>query len=1039
MTGAAPLLAVALLLPQDDLQKVVEKIEKAYAPIRSILCQFEISTPSGEMESYGSWEHRTHQLRFVRDRYMAADVFWSSMDWSSSMTVSSSVVRQGDHVFEKACYFHRGVQFVIASKAQAGLPRRLSWFAEFRNGLRNKDLGLVAAALRPRDFLTMRERIVVGRESVDGRDYDTLTISFMTIYGPSLRVQHFIEASTGRYAFIECEIGGERGRLAVREHQEVAGVPFPKEIRFEPLSRRFKGVLGLLCLPLTVRVLAANSDEIPREPPSWIQDPALPENDTGDPGEILAMAKAKPDDAVLQLRAFNALVNDPGVLLLEYEATLQELGKRLRSAKSDSPLVAELACALLVSTGMTEEFDARIAAIAAKGPLPSGLAVLRLQFLFERDQIQESLKAYEACLADPFARACAAEYELPLRIRAAPSAAAIAELVAERTRDLDWPAKIQILNRIEVEPPRVVPGPGAAGSSRAAFSKLPPDVLARLSDGFPAPELRILLARARWKAVGEELRAAEAYLAATAGNPAAFDALREELTRFATAHPIDTLVERLAKSDKLKTVYFLIRHAEKQMRAGNPDAGVASIESAIIHLSKGARLMERTAGIFVEAEPAISNLLKELASKDRAPLARRLLIAAAASPRDSLLLWYSLRSSDLVQLFRDDKAEAYRFARMLDPEAKNSVSTYLGLTPADVREAAEASLSGGTPQIADARHLASLIREEVGRAEAESLAMLVARAAELFPQDYAAAVAAGDAWYVAGNFPKAAERYRRAVDLRPDHGSESAETDDEEDEFFLMRRLMRSEESRPSAGQFLTLPVLVKLADSLRESQGKERAVAELENWMAAHPADRDRVDGARALDLLGESRRAFDLMKAVLLGPSDGWNDRAIARARLDAANEMMRIAAAGGDAVGAFVVAQILAGREGLLEKMFLCPPWDDDGHPAFEQAFKVLAKHESGDGETQLLDAFLALPASELSPEKAAVARHAVERLAAAFVEEREAASETLYELGPAASSFLRDAIRSKDPEVERRARLLMRPWAEDVLRRRFEGRP
>lgn len=1040
MAGAAALLAIRLLVPQDDLERIVEKIEKAYAPIRSILCQFEVDTSPSEV-IYRYAPRRVHQLRIVRDRYQAADVFTTVWNGETKGAILSvSIVQQGDHIFEKTiCTISEEQLFVTAKKARADMAVTKSSYGEILTEMGVSDLGLVSAALQPRALLRQRNRVYAGRESIEGRDYDTLEVSSTSgIPGLGRQVRYYIDASTGRFAFIECVIAMERVRFEIQEHQEIAGVPFPKVIRFQPMGETSDGVLDGYGSPLTIRVLAANSDEIPQEPPAWTSDPALPDLETGDFKELLRRAKENPKDPLLQLRAINALLNEPESLLGAREGVAQEAIERLRSAQSDSPLIAELACALLAASDRMEEFDARIAAIAAKGPLPPGLAVLRLKSFFERNRAQDGLMAYEACLGDPFARACAADYELPLRVRAAPSAAAVAKLVDERTRGLEWPAKLRVLDQIESTPPRVIAGIVTRMPSRSAFSELPKDILARISDGFPAPELRVLLARSHWKAAGGASRAAEAYLAAVAENPAAFDALRGEMARFATAHPVDDFVERLARSDKVETVEFLTSHARKKLQEGDPDAAAASIESAIAHLAKGARLVDPMADFADVPDPAVSKLLQELMAIDRAPLARRLLIAAAGSSRNSLLLWISDHAADGTRIFQGDKAEAYRFACALDPDATISAFTHLGLTPKDVRKAAEASLRGSNPQIADARHLASLIREVQSKGEAESLAMLVARAAEVFPQDYAAAAAAGDAWRVAGDSAKAAEYYRRAIRLRPEEDSDSSVPGQEEDDdpSGPVRRLVGSNEGRQQDGRLLRLPVLVKLADSLRTWQGKERALAELETWIAAHPKERDQVEGARALDHLGESKRAFDLMKAVFLGPLDRWNDRAIARARADAAGEMMRIAAANGDAAGAYIVAHILSERQSLRPSAFSVVI-SAALHPAIELAHQILCQHVSDDGEAKLLDAFWGLPAPEPSAETAAAARLAVERLAAPFLEEREAAFETLHDLGPAAAPFLRDAIRSQDPEVKRRARLLVRPWAVDALRRSFEA--
>jgi tetratricopeptide (TPR) repeat protein len=1041
MSGVGAALLAALLLPQDDLERVVEKIEKAYAPIRSLVCQFELDMSGGERARYWGSMRRIHQLRVVRDRYQASEVFMTmSMGGMGGTTMSTSVVRQGDQVFEKAFYATMGEQqFVTARKIKADEAEAQSPFGQRMSELGGSDLGVISMAIHPRELLRPGRRIQVGRETIEGREHDTLAISSPLGYADmEMRIKHYVDAASGRFSFSECEVAGERFRLAIPEHQEVAGVPFPKVIQW--LGGRFRA-FDPFGQTLSIRILSANRDDIPRDPPGWIADPALPEHEAGDPKPLLASAKERPDDAVAQLRALNALLGGGGIFMRDEEGSLRETVERLRSAKSDSPLIAELACALLAAAGMTEEFDARVAAAASKGPLSPVLAVLRLKSLFERDKNEEGLKAYEACLGDPFSRACAAEYEIALRVRSAPHAAAVADLVAERTRDLDWPAKLRVLDQIEGAPPRVMRGVGAAGASRETFTKLAPDVLARLADGFAAAELRVLLARTFWKAAGEEGRAAAAYLAAVQDN-AAFQALREEMTRFAAAHPIDSVVERLAKSEKLESVEFLTRHAEEKFQAGDAAAATASLETAIAHLGKGARLVDQPAFPFDEPDPGLPKLLKELAAKNQAVLARRLLVAAAGTNRELLMMWVSAGGSELTWVFRDDKPEAYRFARALDPDAASAVASQLGLGPKDVREAAEAALDGGDAQIADARHLASLIGEGMAKGEAEALAKLVGRAAASFPQDHAAAAAAGDAWHVAGDPSKAAEAYRRALDLRPDEGAEAASSEQEEDEMWPMRRIMRSREGRRSEGRFLHLPVLVKLADCLRTLHGQDKAVSDLEEWIAARPKERDRIEGARALDRLGQSRRAFELLKGVFLGVPEGWNDRNVAKLRTAAAEELMRIAASGGDAVTAYLVAEM------VLERVKSTPDVDDSPYswftdefpsPAFVLANQVVAQHASGEGEAKLLDAFLALEAPPPSPETEAAARRAVQGLAAPFLEEREAASEALENLGPAAAPFLRESIRSRDPEIERRARSLMRPWATRALRRNFEGRP
>ncbi|HLG42823.1 MAG TPA: hypothetical protein VI643_05615, partial [Planctomycetota bacterium] len=432
-------LILALLAPQDDLDKLVERIDKAYAPIRSIVCQFEIDFGETEMALYFGSMRRIQQLRVVRGRYQANDVFMTmQMPGAGNYIVLTSLVRQGDRVFEKAFYGGAGEQhFVTAKRIPAAQAQGASLISIMLSEIGGSDLGIVSHALNPRSLLDRRESIKVGRETVEGKTYDTLSLESRSAY-VEYEAKHFIDAETGRFEFADLQMGGERLRVKIAERQDVAGVPFPKTFEFESTGGRERP-FGGIAKSVKVRVVEANSDRIPAELPAWTSDPALPDHDPApNPDALLKEAKEKPEDAALQLRALNAFTI--GVFSGDREdlGSFKDLIERLQNSKSDSPLVNELAASLLLASAKNEEFDRRVAAADARGSRSAGLAVLRLKSLFDRDETDAALKAFEACQSDPFAKACAADYELPLRVRAAPDAAGVVTVVAERTRGLDW-------------------------------------------------------------------------------------------------------------------------------------------------------------------------------------------------------------------------------------------------------------------------------------------------------------------------------------------------------------------------------------------------------------------------------------------------------------------------------------------------------------------------------------------------------------------------------------------------------------------------
>jgi tetratricopeptide (TPR) repeat protein len=1031
-----PLLAALLLcIPvQDDLDKVVEKIEKAYAPITSAIVEYETVQTNRSMAAFLGAMKRTYHLRYVRGGYQSTDLFMSLESMGRNVHFSTSVVRIADRICHKSFVFAAGDEEILiaekvgASDESSGRPS----LAAYLTLMTGDDFGLLSTALNPRWLLAMRDSVLTGTRMVEGTEYHTVEYKVnFELAGDKITVTHYFDKKTGRVGFSEMDMSGMfRARLVIEETQEVAGVPIPRKIQLKPIGagRGFGG--SLLANAVNVRVIAANSDKIPKDPPAWIRDPALPERTRGTIEEALQAAEKNPNDPKAQLRALSALGNQgmraPDSRQQRRKHT-PKLLDRLIKCETDSELVHELVGASLLAKGDPDRLDKRVEAAAKAGKRTPFLAFLHLKSLSARNKNQEVLKAFEACQGDPFTRACAAQYELGVRIRVAEDAAAISAIVSQRVKGLDWDGRLAILDRIEGPPAPTVPGLGVQASTVSELSSRAREILDELARTAETPEILILTARAFWKQDGGAAKAAELYLLATE-NAQAFTAIASEAARFAESHPDDKLIEKLIAAPKLKTVKFLIKQAAAKLKADDKEAALRAVRAATAFLEKGAKIfaggMQELWG-GMNQDRTFPDLLKALFKSEASDEAHRLVIAAAKSDPVLVRSLLEMRPDDeLMKALGTPKSKAYELLRALDAQAERGLRRSLQLSREDLLKLIRARLAAGTHDVVDGRQLAALGSHRLPEVEAKEMAELMKSFADQFPREHDLQAGTGDAYRTAAMLPQAIEMYRRAVQTRPD--LLAIPEMDPNDPF---DGPIRGPGRQPHGEGFRSLPIVTRLADTISAADGKEKAVKETEAWLAESRRDQDLIEGANALAHLERPERALNILMQVLAGPEEDWSKERKVRARTRAFSDILNVAdSAKKDYVRLFAAELVLVHADRFQSDPFT------GIDPGFH-ARRIVMEFQSGEALSKLIDAYLKLDHSPLPEDKLEEARKAVAGLSAPFIQDREAATRKLRELGPGTTALLKGLVGSKDAELANRARAVLEPWARETLRKEF----
>jgi hypothetical protein len=335
-----------------------------------------------------------------------------------------------------------------------------------------------------------------------------------------------------------------------------------------------------------------------------------------------------------------------------------------------------------------------------------------------------------------------------------------------------------------------------------------------------------------------------------------------------------------------------------------------------------------------------------------------------------------------------------------------------------------ARLAAGTHDVVDGRQLAALGSHRLPKEEAKDTAELLKNFADQFPQEHGLQTETGDAFRTAEMLPQAIEMYRRGVQTRPDLFADFEP--DPDNPFEGPVRFP----GQPTGGEgFRSMPIVTRLADTISMADGREKAVKETEDWLAENARDQDLIEGANALAHLEKPARALGILMQVLTGPEEEWSREKKIRARARAFSDILHVAdAAKKDYARLFAAEMVLEHAERFQPDPFT-------GTNPTSQARLIILEFGEGETQSKMIEAYLKLDQPSLPEEQQEEARKAVAGLSASFIQDREAATAKLRQLGPGTTALLKDLVGSKDAELAHRAKAILAPWAREALRKEF----